>query len=363
MKKILFIASEPAPGMIPFAVTIINTLSAVPNYDIYSICVNSGKYGYKGRVSEKAHPIFIERSKKSIQKIVERIWPYKVIAKIKQIRREVKPDVVHFLTGDFTLALYIRLFSDSSFYYTVHDLHPHEIYVQRIKDRIIHTMIVTGYKVCRDEIKHLTTSSKKQLDELKNIYEGRHIEYTCFPTLVNEDIIKGGKNVQELIGVDKYVLFFGNVDKYKGVDLLIEAFLKTDAKNGIKLVIAGRWSVAKNKTNRDVIFIDRFIDDRELRNLFENSLFVVYPYMSATMSGVLSLAFYFRKRMLLSDVPFFKQYATSETFFFKACDSDDLKKKLEMMLHLPKDVSEHDSYSHFYSDETLIDSYKALYNC
>lgn len=213
MKKILFVASEPAPGMIPFAAKVINTLATVQNYEIHCICVNSDNLSYKGKITEKAHPIFIERSKNKISRFLEKIWPFKIIAKIKQTRHMVHPDIIHFLTGDFTLALYIRLFSDHSFYYTVHDLHPHEVNSQGIKDKIIHKMITTGYKICRDKIKHLTTSSRTQLNELRNIYVGRHIEYTSFPSLVNEDIINGGMKVPELVDVDKYVLFFGNVNR------------------------------------------------------------------------------------------------------------------------------------------------------
>lgn len=43
------------------------------------------------------------------------------------IGKSINPDAVHFLTGDFTLALYICLNNKRTFYYTVHDLHPHEV--------------------------------------------------------------------------------------------------------------------------------------------------------------------------------------------------------------------------------------------
>lgn len=363
MKKILFIASEPAPGMVPFAVTIINALSNVPDYEIHCICVNSGKLGYKGKISENAHPIFVESFNNCILKAIGKIWPYKVIAKIKQTKREVRPDIIHFLTGDFTLAFYIRLRADKSFYYTVHDLHPHETYGEGLKNRLIHQLIVKGYKRCRDVVANLTTSSVEQLVEMQSIYPKKRICFTSFPSLVTDDIKKGKASVIELFENTDYILFFGSVDKYKGVELLKKAFCSMENLKSTKLVIAGRSNLEYDANNENVIRINRFIGDAELKDLFSKALFVVYPYTSATMSGVLSLAFYFKKRMLLSDIPFFKQYATSETFFFKAGDLDDLKEKLEMMLRLPTDVSEYDSYALFYSDEALMDSYKSLYNC
>lgn len=55
----------------------------------------------------------------------------------------------------------------------------------------------------------------------------------------------------------------------------------------------------------NVIMINRYIKDTEIRYMYEQAACVVYPYISATQSGVLSLAFYFRTPTLTSDVPFF----------------------------------------------------------
>ena len=48
----------------------------------------------------------------------------------------------------------------------------------------------------------------------------------------------------------------------------------------------------------------RFIKDSEVRDLFSRAAVVVYPYISATQSGVTSIASYFDKPMVLSDLPF-----------------------------------------------------------
>lgn len=47
--KVLFIASEFAPGMIPFASTIIKALCKDGRFDVYAIVVNSGRKTYAGR--------------------------------------------------------------------------------------------------------------------------------------------------------------------------------------------------------------------------------------------------------------------------------------------------------------------------
>ena len=77
------------------------------------------------------------------------------------------------------------------------------------------------------------------------------------------------------------------------------------------LVIAGSRDIYFQRRPQDeqqrVVFINRFIDDSELRDLFGRAAVVVYPYISATQSGVASIASYFGKPMVLSDLPFFKQ--------------------------------------------------------
>ena len=44
-----------------------------------------------------------------------------------------------------------------------------------------------------------------------------------------------------------------------------------------------------------------------MRDLFNRAALIVYPYISATQSGVTSIASYFGKPMVLSELPFFKQ--------------------------------------------------------
>lgn len=115
--------------------------------------------------------------------------------------------------------------------------------------------------------------------------------------------------VAELQNTSDYILFFGAVDHYKGVDILISAYNRHPESDKHKLVIAGLGNLDKI-TEPNIIRLNRFIEDAEIRDLFTKAAIVVYPYRSATMSGVLSLAFYFRKKVVMSDVPFSKNTPT-----------------------------------------------------
>jgi D-inositol-3-phosphate glycosyltransferase len=117
-----------------------------------------------------------------------------------------------------------------------------------------------------------------------------------------------------------YLLFFGFIRAYKGLDLLIDAFADNRLRNrNLKLIIAGefyeddkpyRTLVKKYKLENDIIFFDHFINDTEVSLFFSAADLVVQPYKTATQSGVTQIAFHFEKPMLVTDVGGLKEIVT-----------------------------------------------------
>jgi D-inositol-3-phosphate glycosyltransferase len=109
-----------------------------------------------------------------------------------------------------------------------------------------------------------------------------------------------------------YLLFFGFIRAYKGLDLLLEAFADNRLRNrNIKLIVAGEFYesdtlyrniIDKNNLQNDVLVFDRFIREEEVASLFSVADLVVQPYRSATQSGVTQIAYHFDKPMLVTDV-------------------------------------------------------------
>ena len=109
-----------------------------------------------------------------------------------------------------------------------------------------------------------------------------------------------------------YLLFFGFIRAYKGLDILIEAFSDERLRNRkLKLIIAGefyeddtpyRALIKKHHLENDIIFSDHFIPDSEVTYFFSGADIVVQPYKTATQSGVTQIAFHFEKPMLVTDV-------------------------------------------------------------
>lgn len=111
-----------------------------------------------------------------------------------------------------------------------------------------------------------------------------------------------------------YVLFFGFIRDYKGLDLLLEAWalLKSQGKTaGKKLLVGGEYYGNKEKYDtlirslgltEDIIVHDRYIDENQVRNYFGAADLVVQPYKSATQSGVTQVAYHFGTPMVVTNV-------------------------------------------------------------
>ena len=109
-----------------------------------------------------------------------------------------------------------------------------------------------------------------------------------------------------------YVLFFGLVRAYKGLDLLIDAFGRVkDKLPNMRLLIAGEFYEDEEKYRLQirnhgledlVICRNEFIPDADLRKYFGAADLIAQPYKSATQSGVTQVAFHFEKPILVTNV-------------------------------------------------------------
>jgi glycosyltransferase involved in cell wall biosynthesis len=116
----------------------------------------------------------------------------------------------------------------------------------------------------------------------------------------------------KLCPADKYILFFGFIREYKGLDLLIEAMADPAVRSlGIKLIVAGEFYedekkyfdiIHKHDISGNIIFHSHFISDDEVRYYFSAASLVVQPYRSATQSGVTQVAYHFNKPMVVTNV-------------------------------------------------------------
>ena len=93
-----------------------------------------------------------------------------------------------------------------------------------------------------------------------------------------------------------YVLFFGSISSYKGIDILCEAMKEVHAKRpDARLIIAGKGTIYFDiSPYMEAGFLElhnRYITTEELVGFIRKAAFVVCPYIDATQSGVIMSAF------------------------------------------------------------------------
>jgi len=111
---------------------------------------------------------------------------------------------------------------------------------------------------------------------------------------------------------EEYILFFGFIRDYKGLDLLLEAMADERVLNlNMKLIVAGEFytdskpyaEMIQQLGIRDKLILKTdFIPDNEVRNYFCAADMVVQPYKHATQSGVTQICYHFDRPMLVTNV-------------------------------------------------------------
>lgn len=123
------------------------------------------------------------------------------------------------------------------------------------------------------------------------------------------------KLAREKLGIEtnnKYLLFFGFIRDYKGLDLLLEAMANPKIKGlGLKLLVAGEFYtdskpyfeiIKKHHLDDQVVMSNDFIPDSKVADYFNAADLVVQPYKDATQSGVTQIAYHFEKPMITTNV-------------------------------------------------------------
>lgn len=158
--------------------------------------------------------------------------------------------------------------------------------------------------------------SKKGIGQLKELFNiDKKITYSPHPLfdIYGDPVAKVDACAHLKIDPSlKYILSFGLIRKYKGIDLLLTAF-ENFAKNNTdyRLLIVGEcyddWSIYQNQIdklnlNDKIIRVDSFIADDEVKYYFSASDFLALTYHTATQSGVTQIAYSMGLPILVTNV-------------------------------------------------------------
>jgi len=157
--------------------------------------------------------------------------------------------------------------------------------------------------------------SRSVLEELMTFSVYKPHRFTPHPIYDHYGDAVPKSEALKLLGLDEtisYMMFFGFIRDYKGLDLLIKAAAEQKIRNlNLKFIVAGEFYsdpkpilqlVKEHDLEDKFIFINEFISDNEVYKYFCAADAVVQPYKSATQSGVTQIAYHFNKPMIITRV-------------------------------------------------------------
>tara|TARA_E500000331_G_C17271639_1_gene719503 strand:- start:919 stop:2052 length:1134 start_codon:yes stop_codon:yes gene_type:complete len=204
-----------------------------------------------------------------------------------------------------TIARIVRSNKHTKVICVIDNLIPHE---KRIGDQLLNSYFVKsvdGFVAMSESV----FNDLDKFDKTKKKILGVHPLYDNFGTAISKS---KAINCLRLDNNYKYMLFFGIIRKYKGLDILLEAFAdKRLQHQNLKLIVAGEFYedykpyediIKKHNLQDSVILHTHFIPDDKVVNYFCASDIIVQPYKNATQSGVTQIAYHFEKPMLVTNV-------------------------------------------------------------
>jgi glycosyltransferase involved in cell wall biosynthesis len=158
------------------------------------------------------------------------------------------------------------------------------------------------------------TLSSSVRDELKTLVKK---PITYFPHPINDNLGEkvDKESAREYLSLEKgmkYVLFFGIVRKYKGLDLLLKALAKENLESlNIKLLVVGEfytdpepyYEMIRNLNLDDkVVVVNEFVPTKDIKYYFSAADLVAQTYHTASQSGISQIAYNFDSPMLVTNV-------------------------------------------------------------
>jgi glycosyltransferase involved in cell wall biosynthesis len=235
------------------------------------------------------------------------------VFKIIKIVKEFDPDIIHVQSGDLLTILISSFLNKSALITTFHDARLHPGWEKEYLLKFIRYWVI---KKSKKIFVHGRTSKRILMenydipdDKIYSIPIGEH-NVAPFKKFVK-------KNVKE----EKAILFFGWIAPRKGLEYLIEAMPKISKEvPGSKIIIAGKTgdpgsinteyfkkcqNLINNKDNFEIY--DEYISYEFGAKLFQRCCVVVLPYVEITQSGVVPVAYSFKKPVVVTDVGALKE--------------------------------------------------------
>ena len=255
-------------------------------------------------------------------------WTYFSVSKIfqaKQFIKEVFPDMVLFFTPHPDNIFLIKYASKFHVSAHIHNPLPHsgtgffEKLISKCQKQLYFKysdiIFVAGESLKNDLINHFSIPGEK-------------VHSVKFAALSN--LVTDGTDIDVCENID--VIFFGRIEYYKGIDILIDATNYTKHHLSVVIVGKGKPYFDINNANAKVTFFNEYVEDSKLAELIRKSKLVVMPYRDATGTSTVIQAFLFRKPVIASDAGVFPEYIGKGGMVFRCNDSEKLANAIDYLL-------------------------------
>ena len=252
--------------------------------------------------------------------------------KLKKQILKFRPDVIYYPMLHVWIPILNLFFKTVPNVYTMHDpiLHKGEknFILQNIN--LISARQANRVVLLSKVFENVVTNYGIKFNNIDIIPHGEYSYYTQNGIMYNQNF----KNT---------ILFFGRINEYKGLDVLLKAFKKIYKKNNnTKLLIVGSGNIEKYEELLidldNVEIVNRWIGDDEISNFFDKADFLVAPYIDASQSGVIPTAYAFSMPVVTTNIGgLAEQVEEGRTgFLVESQDIDDLADCCLKLLNNPK---------------------------
>ena len=207
-----------------------------------------------------------------------------------------------------------------AYFLTVHDVLPHD--ADTFFNRRIYRMLYGAPGT-------LVVHTQRVADRLTNEFgvDRRRIvviEHGIDRFFVPEPALRASfRTVRFIPETARVALLFGQIMRYKGVDLLLDAFRQMGSDDPLHLVIVGKCfdaellqelhqTIAAHPCRARIHWDNRFIPEAEIPAVMAGADFVVLPYRRIDQSGVLFMALSTGLPLVVSDVGALAAYVPPE---------------------------------------------------